>query len=315
MRVTIRPAPHSKQCAIGAKNGCTKARNKPSVCAACQTCCERKHCVEIAVELAVLLSYAGHQVYVIGDEYALGYPSAKADANAYAAMAEVARIAPGLHIAIHTNSASASVRGVRIGYPKGATTRAARSRALAEYVAAENRKAYPLPDKVKTCTYDFLELNRPTCPALYIEAAFANSNEADARWIHGNIPAIAQSYAEGIKRWIDTERGTSTMDTYQATINCRYDEGIGLWDTSAKGKRVVQVPKGKTVDVLSAPDSKGFCLCRYGGQQGWADGQYLLRVQAAPVLTGVLDNLYAARTAQITARTALDAAIRAAGGE
>lgn len=147
----------------------------------------------------------------------------------------------------------------------------------------------------------------------------SNHGDPESYMLRMGLPGgMARFRALVREKLADTEGNDmdeTTNALYQATINCRYDEGIGLWDTSAKVRRVVQVPKGKTVDVLSAPDSKGFCLCRYQGKQGWADGQYLLRVQAAPVLTGVLDNLYAARTAQITARTALDAAIRAAGGE
>lgn len=304
MRITIRPAPHSKQCALGSQ-GCTKGRNNPAACQTCDTCCERKHCVMLADALAAMLRMQGHEVHIIGDEYALGHPAAKANAYAYAAMRKVADIAPGLHIAIHTNSAAASVRGVRIGYPKDDSARAARAYVLAELVADRNRAIYPIPSKVQTCTYDFLELNRPDCPAIYIEAAFANSNAEDARWVHGNVTAIAQSYADGVRDWIEME-DAKMCALYLAKVTCTYDAGIGLYTSSTKAAKLAQAPKGATVEVLSAPDVKGFCLCRYDGRQGYMDTRYLTRHADAHASSGAaLDKAYALRDAVNALITAL----------
>lgn len=101
-----------------------------------------------------------------------------------------------MHIAIHTNSYNETVTGVRVGYPdakynSGEAERVEKSLKLAQCIVNENKKVYHTPSNVKTTTYNFYELNKPECPAVYIEGCFANSAKKDADWWHNNMDAIA----------------------------------------------------------------------------------------------------------------------------
>lgn len=141
-------------------------------------------------------------------------------------------------------------------------------------------------------------------------AGYASNHADPADWMRRFGDGM-DAFRARVAALLQTKEGTTDMTVlYQAVVDSKYPEGVGLWDTSAKGARIARVAKGETVDVLSAPDDKGFCRCRYQGKIGWADGRYLTRAADAPpvsAVNGVLEHLYAARTA-------LNSAIRASGG-
>lgn len=255
-------------------------------------CCEMKHCWELGEALRDILIARGHDVKMADKKYRKGWPSEKASQHTKAAMAELMSWKPDLHIAIHTNAAGASVMGVRIGYPdiaynSGEKERVSESKRLAELVATHNARVYHTPSNVKTTTYNFSELNSPTCPAIYIEACYANTNLQDARWLHDNIEAIARSYADGIEAWGGkaTEEKEDDIVSYNAYVKTKSGGGASIWSDNKKTSRVVLVPDGDIVAVTGEKDSKGFVPVEYNGKTGVFDSQYLVKIEEpeAPV--------------------------------
>ena len=291
MKITIRPAPHSKSCAHSGNGFCSKFKNQPERCETeCPAgwCCEMKHCWELGEKLRDILIARGHEVMMANKKYRKGYPESKANENMKLAIEELMAWNPDVHMAIHTNSASSGVTGVRIGYPavsnnRGEEARCERSYLLAYDIAQENKKIYHTPDKVKTCTYNFYELNKPTCTAVYIEGCFANSNKKDAEWWHNNMEAIAKSYADGIEKWWLNE-GHSLPDGTKieikpvttAIINTVGNDGLSLWTSYAKREAIIKIKKNEVVNVLSLESDHDFFHCEYKGNIGYIDGQYLL---------------------------------------
>lgn len=206
-------------------------------------------------------------------------------------MAELLAWGPDLHIAIHTNAAGASVRGIRIGYPNiannaGETARVAESKRLAELVVKTNKAIYPAPDKVVTTTYNYYELNKPDCPAIYIEAAFANTNKQDAEWVHGNIERIATAYADAIDQWSGKTATTKEEEvetvSYQAYVKTKTGGGASIWSDNKKTSRVLLVKDGEIVTVTGNADSKGFAPVEKDGKRGVFDSQYLVKIEDVP---------------------------------
>lgn len=302
MKISIRPAPHSKGCAHVGRDWCSRNDNHPERCETnCPAgyCCEMKHCWEVGEKLRDILVARGHEVMMANKKYRKGTPTSKANDNMKKAMAEIMAWEPELHIAIHTNSYDEVVTGVRIGYPaignnKGETERCNASYRLAEEIVKTNKEIYHSPSKVKSCTYNFYELNKPTCPAIYIEGCFANSAKKDGDWWHENMDIIAKSYADGIEAWMKKEgipmpdgskpieptpskpEPEPELEESTAIINTKYDSGLSLWDSYKKKTSLIKVAKNEIVKVLSLEPDHNFYYCEYKGVKGYADGQYLL---------------------------------------
>ena len=289
MKITIRPAPHSKSCAYTGNGHCNKHRNAPEKCETeCPAgrCCEMKHCWEVGEKLRDILISRGHKVRMADKKYNKGYPDTKANDDMKKALKELLAWGSELHIALHTNSASAGVRGVRIGYPalennKDEPERCRRSERLAEHVVAEIQKIYPLPQNVLTTTYNFYEANVPKVPAIYIEGAFANSNVEDGKWWHENMDAIATAYADGIDAWIAAEKEEANFVAYKAKVKTKTGGGASIWSDNKKTKRIEMLPDGTVVDVLGGYDVKGFAPVDHNGNRGVFDAQYLVRIEEA----------------------------------
>jgi N-acetylmuramoyl-L-alanine amidase len=231
-------------------------------------------------------------------KYRKGWPSEKASQHTKAAMAELMAWKPDLHIAIHTNAAGASVQGVRIGYPdiaynSGETERVANSKRLAELVAQHNARVYHTPSNVKTTTYNFSELNSPTCPAIYIEGCYVHTNKVDAEWWHNNMDDIAASYADGIEAWANPNNEEASFMAYKASVKTKSGGGASIWSDNKKSARVVLVPDGEVLTVTGGYDIKGFAPVEYKSYKGVFDSQYLVRVEAENVAsTGKTENSF-----------------------
>lgn len=286
MRITIRPAPHSKSCAHVGRGWCSRNDDHPELCETnCPEgyCCEMKHCWEVGNKLRDILVSRGHEVKMANKAYQKESTTAKANEGMKKAMEELLAWGPQLHIAIHTNSYDDVVTGVRIGYPaiannKGEEERCRRSERLAELIVEENKKIYHTPSKVKTTTYNFYELNKPTCAAIYIEGCFANSAKKDGDWWHGNMDAIAKSYADGIDKWIAEEKEVANFMAYEAKVKTNYGNGASIWTDNKKTSRVLLVKDGEILTVTGNADSKGFVPVTKNGKSGVFDSQYLVRI-------------------------------------
>ena len=60
-----------------------------------------------------------------------------------------------------------------------------------------------------------------------------------------------------------------------AEVQTRYDDGIYLWDTIEKNWQLIQVKKGKTLEVIKDHEN-GWVTAKFSGVQGFADKQYLV---------------------------------------
>lgn len=323
MKISIRPAPHSKSCAHVGRGWCSRNDDHPEMCETnCPEgwCCEMRHCWEVGEKLRDILVARGHDVKMANKKYRKESTTEKANAGMKKAMQELFDWGTELHIAIHTNSADSYVEGVRIGYPaiannKGEDERCRRSERLAELVVEENKKIYHTPSKVRTTTYNFYEINKPTCVAIYIEGAFANSNKRDGDWWHGNMDAIAKSYADGIDKWIAEEEEARNFMAYKAKVKTNYGNGASIWSDNKKTSRVLLVEDGETLTVTGNPDSKGFVPVEKDGKKGVFDNQYLVKIEDVPDETpadnGTVDALIDALKA---IRKLADDVINKAGG-
>ena len=288
MKISIRPAPHSKSCAWGVqKKWCSRNDDHPELCETnCPEgwCCEMKHCWEVGEKLRDILVARGHEVKMANKKYRKESTTAKANDGMKKAMAELLAWGPDLHIAIHTNSYDDVVTGVRIGYPAlenntGENERVAVSKRLAELIVQENKKIYPRPAQCKITTYNFYELNYPKIPAVYIEGCFANSAKADADWWHGNMDAIAKSYADAIDAWIAEKNEEDDFVSYTAYVKTKYGNGASIWSDNKKSARVLLVKDGEIVTVTGKADSKGFVPVSKDGKTGVFDSQYLVKIE------------------------------------
>lgn len=320
MKITIRPAPHSKGCAYVGREWCSKFDGQSERCESeCPSgyCCEMKHCWEVGEKLKTILEQRGHTVKMGNKMFRKGKTETIASENTKNDMAQLLAWGPDLHIAIHTNAASADAMGVRIGYPDiaynaGESRRVERSRQLAELIAEANAEVYHKPKLVKTTTYNFYELNKPDCPAVYIEGCFANTNKTDAEWWHGNMDEIALSYADGIEAWIKAEREEANFVAYKAVVKTRSGGGASIWSDNKKTKRIEMLPDDTVVNVLGGYDTKGFCPVEHNGNTGVFDSQYLVRVEEKPDAgNDAVDTLIEALK---TIRQLADEAINKVGG-
>jgi hypothetical protein len=75
--------------------------------------------------------------------------------------------------------------------------------------------------------------------------------------------------------------GGKPMEPYFARVNTSKDEGLSLWSSISKDERLIRVPKGEIVEVIA--ESNGWVTASYQGVTGFADKQYLVKVESPPV--------------------------------
>ena len=102
-----------------------------------------------------------------------------------------------VHYVSHTNAFNGTVRGYRPMIYPGST----RGKQLANAIIAQRKKIYDQPISL-TERADLYELRVPTAASYYEEHVF-HDNEADARWFHQNLRAIAESTARGLCDYFD----------------------------------------------------------------------------------------------------------------
>ena len=69
---------------------------------------------------------------------------------------------------------------------------------------------------------------------------------------------------------------------YTARIKTQTGGGVSLWKDNTKIDRIVTVPEGGVVTVVSKPDAAGFVLAEYDGKRGVGDTQYMQPLSSAP---------------------------------
>lgn len=68
---------------------------------------------------------------------------------------------------------------------------------------------------------------------------------------------------------------------WRGSVKTSKGKGIGLWDSPAKLKSYATVPDGGIIDVCSETTFDGFVMGSYSGLVGYADAQYLRKVEDA----------------------------------
>lgn len=204
MKISIRPAPHSKGCAVDGRNSCDLYQNHQDKCASqCKEsmCCEMKHCWQVGEALEKELTARGHTVYMADKKYRKRWPDKKAAQATKDAMAALNKHNPDLHLAIHTNANSnKNVRGIQAMYPAATHgERAKRSQRLCKAIIDALGTVYD----AKLSTREYIATETATCPGAgcYLELGYGNTNKADARFVHEHPREIARAIADGIERW------------------------------------------------------------------------------------------------------------------
>ncbi len=120
-------------------------------------------------------------------------PRSSEDGNAlmFQAVEESDAWGADVHYISHTNAFDGTVRGYRPMIYPGSD----RGRRLAEAMVERRRAIYDGPIRL-TERGDLYELRVPNAASFYEEHVF-HDNEADARWFHDNLRAIAESAARG----------------------------------------------------------------------------------------------------------------------
>ena len=211
MKISIRPAPHSKSCAIDGRKSCDLYQNHQEKCAEMCTdamCCEMKHCWKIGEALEKELLARGHTVYMADKKYRKRWPESKAAQSTRNAMAELNRHAPDLHLAIHTNAnGNKNVRGIQAMYPAAKHgERARKSQRLCEAIIAALAPIYD----AKLSTREYVAIETASCPGTgcYLELGYGNTSIEDARFVHEHPQEIAVAIADGMEAWWLSEGGS-----------------------------------------------------------------------------------------------------------
>ena len=204
MKISIRPAPHSKRCALDGRKSCDLYQNHQEKCAElCQPdmCCEMKHCWQVGEALEKELAARGHTVYMADKKYRKHYPSDKAAQSTRDAMAALNAHNPDLHLAIHTNAnGNENVRGIQAMYPAAKHgERAQKSQRLCQAIIDALGKIYD----AKLSTREYVATETAACPGAgcYLELGYGNTNKEDAQFVHERAPEIASAIADGIEAW------------------------------------------------------------------------------------------------------------------
>lgn len=107
----------------------------------------------------------------------------------------------GLHLAIHSNASSESIRGQQQGadiyyYPTSTS-----GKRFAEIIQKNFKTIYPNPDNVDIIpTTSIGEVRQTKAPAVLVEVAY-HDNRQDAQWIRDNIGNIARVLSQSIAEY------------------------------------------------------------------------------------------------------------------
>lgn len=234
MKISIRPAPHSKSCAIDGRKSCDLYQNHQEKCTEKCTenmCCEMKHCWIVGEALEKELTDRGHSVFMADKKFRKRYPSDKAAQSTRDAMAALNAHDPDVHLAIHTNAnGNKNVRGIQAMYPtEKHGERAKRSKQLCGYIADALGKIYDA--KVSTRAYAATET--ASCPGAgcYLELGYGNTNTADARFVHEHPQDIARAIADALEAWWLSEGNSLPLISPQKTLEERV-QALEAWRDS-----------------------------------------------------------------------------------
>lgn len=176
------------------------------------------------------------------------------------------------YLALHSNASgqgeASPVRGIIAFYYPGS----AEGKRGAELIAANLRKIYPLPDKVRTqATTSLGEVRQPHFPSVLVEIGY-HDNYADAMWVEGHMDSIAQQLVRALTEFFGipfiypSGPQTGTVAVNYGTLNLRSYP-------SPQGTVIANIPNGASVTVYG--EWQGWYTVRYDDQLGYAAAAYI----------------------------------------
>ena len=148
----------------------------------------------------------------------------------------------------------------------------ARGKRLADIIAANFKKIYPLPDRVRTIsTTTLAEVRQTKAPTVLLETAY-HDNPEDAEWIRTHIQEIARNLTQSLTEYfgipfIEAQPPrTGTVVTSRGNLNIRSKPNL---DAAVIGS----APMGATLQVLG--QCNDWYVVEYNGVTGYANSRYI----------------------------------------
>lgn len=203
---------------------------------------------------------------------AIAYRRNTPDMTAASSIAQANQGYYDFYLALHSNASgqgeSSPVRGIIAFYYPGS----AEGKRGAELIAANLRKIYPLPDKVRTqATTSLGEVRQPHFPSVLVEIGY-HDNYADAMWVEGHMDSIAQQLVRALTEFFGipfiypSGPQTGTVAVNYGTLNLRSYP-------SPQGTVIANIPNGASVTVYG--EWQGWYTVRYDDQLGYAAAAYI----------------------------------------
>ena len=203
---------------------------------------------------------------------AIAYRRNTPDMTAASSIAQANQGYYDFYLALHSNASgqgeASPVRGIIALYYAGS----AGGQRGAELIAANLRKIYPLPDKVRTqATTSLGEVRQPHFPSVLVEIGY-HDNYADAMWVEGHMDSIAQQLVRALTEFFGipfiypSGPQTGTVAVNYGTLNLRSYP-------SPQGTVIANIPNGASVTVYG--EWQGWYTVRYDDQLGYAAAAYI----------------------------------------
>ena len=176
------------------------------------------------------------------------------------------------YLALHSNAAPEGRYGEQRGIIAFYYPGSADGQRMAELIAEELRKIYPLPGRVTTrATTTLGEVRLSRAPAVLVEIGY-HDNYADAVWLESHWDAIAQQLARALTSYFGLpfiypmDPRTGTVAVSYGTLNLRSYP-------SSTGAVIANMPGGATVTVYG--EWQGWYVVHYQGQVGYAAAAFI----------------------------------------
>lgn len=178
-----------------------------------------------------------------------------------------------VHLALHSNAAPESLAGRLRGVDIYFAPRSADSEKLANIIANNMKRIYPLPDKVRALPTDSLgEVLRTKAVAVLCELGY-HDNYADEAWLKNNLDIIAQNIVRslcdyfgipfvmaGAVRW-------GTVATDGSNLNIRAYPSL-------EGRVIGSMPNGAA--VMISGQTGDWYVIGYNGIVGYSSTEFIV---------------------------------------
>lgn len=176
------------------------------------------------------------------------------------------------YLALHSNASGEGHYGENRGIIAFYYPGSADGRRMAELIAQELRKIYPLPNQVTTRgTTTLGEVRLPRFPSVLVEIGY-HDNWSDALWLESHWDAIAQQLARALTEYFGLPF-IYPMDPVVGTVAVGYGTLNLRSYPSSTGTILANLPNGATVTVYG--EWQGWYVVHYGDYVGYAAAAYI----------------------------------------